>query len=79
MVTREEEIILVIFAFMVVFWTFPLCRLRTRPTLVLMEYSVGAQYFPVVIVYSLMRGFSQRLWSIKPNQNMHYDIVEGDV
>ena len=52
MTTMEEEIVLVFFAFMVVFWTFPLRRARTRPTLDLLEYSGGARYFPIVVVYS---------------------------
>ena len=26
-----------------------------------------------------MRRFPQRLWWIEPKQNIHYDVVEGDV
>ena len=79
MATREEEIILVFFAFMVVFLTFPIRRARTRPTMDLLECSVGARYFPIVVVYSWMRRFPQRMWWIEPKQNVHYDVVEGDV
>ena len=79
MATRKEEIILVFFAFMVVFLTFPLRRARTRPTLDLLECSVRARYFPIVIVYYWMRRFPQRLWWIEPKQNVHYDVVERDV
>jgi hypothetical protein len=75
----EEEIILIFFAFMVVFLTFPIRRARVRPTLDLLDGSVGARYFPIVVVYSWMRRFPQRLWWIEPKQNIHYDIVEGDV
>ena len=54
-------------------------RACTRPTLDLLECSVGAQYFSVVIVYSWMRHFPQRLWWIEPKQNVHYNVIEGDV
>ena len=79
MTTREEEIILVFFAFMVVFLTFPLRRACTRPTFDLLECSIGARYFSVVVVYSWMQRFPQRLWWIEPRQNVHYDVIEGDV
>ena len=79
MATREEELILVFFAFMVIFLTFPLRRARPRPTLDLLDCSVGARYFPVVVIYSWMRRFPQRLWWVEPKQNVHYDVVEGDV
>ena len=79
MAMTEEEILLVFFAFMVVLLTFPVRRARTRPTLDLLESSVGARYFPVVVLYSWMRRFPQRLWWIEPKQNIHYDVVEGDV
>ena len=75
----EEELILVFFAFMVVFLTFPIRRARVRPTLDLLDRSVGARYFLIVVVYTWMRRFPQRLWWIKPKQNIHYDVVEGDV
>jgi hypothetical protein len=79
MATREKEIILVLFTFMVVLLTFPLCRARTGPTLDLLDPSVGARYFPVVVVYFWMRRFPQRLWWVEPKQNVQYDVVEGDV
>ena len=79
MATREEEIILVFFAFMVVFLTFPLRKARTRLTFDLLECSIGARYFPVVVLYSWMQRFPQWLWWIEPRQNVHYDVVEGDV
>jgi hypothetical protein len=79
MAMREEELILVFFAFMVVFLTFPLRRARPRPTLDLLDCSVGARYFPVVMIYSWMRRFSQWLWWVEPKQNVHYDVVEWDV
>ena len=66
MATREEVIILVFFAFMVIFLMFLLRRARTRPILDLLECSVGAQYFLVIIVYSRMWRFLQRLWWIEP-------------
>ena len=79
MAMTEEEILLVLFAFMVVLLTFPVRRARTRSTLDLLESSVGARYFPVVVLYSWMRRFPQRLWWIEPKQNIHYDVVEGNV
>jgi hypothetical protein len=45
----EEKIILVFFAFMVVFLTFPIRRTRMRPTLDLLDGSVGTRYFPIVV------------------------------
>jgi hypothetical protein len=74
-----EELILVIFSFMVVILTFPICRARVRPTLYLMDGIVQARYFPLVAVYSRMRNFLQRLWWIDLKQNIHYDVVKGDV
>ena len=79
MAMTKEEILLVFFAYMVVLLTFSVHRARTRPTLDLLESSVGAHYFPVVVLYSWMRRFPQRLWWIEPKQNIHYDVVEGDV
>ena len=79
MAMTEEEILLVFFAFMVVVLTFPVRRARSRPTLDLLESSIGARYFPVVVLYSWMRRFPQRLWWIEPKQNIHYGVVEGDV
>jgi hypothetical protein len=79
MATSEEELILVFFAFMVVFLTFPLRRARPRPALDLLDYSVGARYFPMVVIYSWMRRFPQRFWWVEPKQNVQYDVVEGDV
>ena len=79
MATAEEELILVFFAFMVVFLTNPIRRARLRPTFDLLDYSVGARYFPVVVIYSRMRRFPQRIWWVEPKQNVHYDVVEGDV
>ena len=64
---------------MVVLLTFPVRRARTRTTLDLLESSVEARYFPVIVLYSLMQRFPQRLWWIEPKQNIHYDVVEGDV
>jgi hypothetical protein len=61
------------------FLTFPLRRACTRPTLDLMDCSVGAWYFSVVVVYFCIRHFPQRLWWIKLKQNVHYDIIVGDV
>ena len=52
MAMTEEEILLVFFAFMVVLLTFPVRRARTRPTLDLLESSIGACYFPIVVLYS---------------------------
>ena len=75
----EEELVLVLFAFMVVFLTFPIHRARVRPTLDLLNGSVGARYFPLVVIYSWMRHFPQKLWWIESKQNIHYDVVEGDV
>jgi hypothetical protein len=71
--------VLVFFAFMVVFLTFPIRRARVRPTLDLLDGSVGTRYFSLVAVYSWLRRFPQRLWWTKPKQNIHYDVVEGDV
>jgi hypothetical protein len=39
---------------MVVFLTLPICRARVRPTLDLLNGSVRARYFPLVVVYSWM-------------------------
>lgn len=75
----EEEIVLVFFAFMVVFLTFPICKACTRPTTDLLDCNVGAQYFQVVVVYFRMWHFSQWMWWIEPTQNVHYDVVDGDV
>lgn len=44
MATREEEIVLVFFTFMVVFLTFPLCKARIKPTLALLDCSVFFSY-----------------------------------
>ena len=74
-----EELILVFSAFMVVFLTFPIRKTCVRPTLDLLDGNVGARYFSIVVVYSWMRRFSQRLWWMEPKQNILYDIVEGDV
>ena len=79
MAMTEEEVLLVFFAFMVMLLTFPICRARTRPTLNLLKFSIEAHYFPVVVLYSWMRRFPQRLWWIEPKQNIHYNVVEGDV
>ena len=54
MAMMKEEILLVFFVFMVVLLTFPIRRARTRPTLDLLESSVGACYFPIVVLYSWM-------------------------
>ena len=79
MATAEEEVILVFLAFMVVFLTNPIRRRRRRPTSDMLDSSVGAHYFPVVVFYSWMRRFLQRMWWVEPKQNVHYDVVEGDV
>ena len=68
MAMTEEELVLVFFAFMVVLLTFPICRACTRPTLDFLESSVGTCYFPIVVFYSWMRHFSQRLWWIEPKK-----------
>ena len=47
-----EELISVFFAFMMVILTFPIRRPRVRPTLDLLNGIVGAEYFPLVAVYS---------------------------
>ena len=54
MAMTEEELLLVFFAFMVVLLTFPICRACTRPTLDLLESSVGARYFSIAMLYSWM-------------------------
>ena len=64
---------------MVVFLTIPIRRACVRPTLDLLDGSVGARYFPLVAIYSWMRRFPQRLWWIESKQNIPYDVVEGDV
>ena len=33
----------------------------------------------MVVFYSWMRRFPQQMWWVKPKQNIHYDVVEGDV
>jgi hypothetical protein len=42
------------FAFMVVFFTFPIRRARVRPTLDVLDESVGARYFSIIAVYLWM-------------------------
>ena len=79
MTITENEVVLVFFAFMMVFMTFPIGRARTTLTLDLLESSVGACYFLVVVLYSWMQCFPQRLWLIDFKQNIHYDVIEGDV
>ena len=79
MATREKIIVLMFFAFMVMFLTFLLRRARIRPTLDLLECSVGTRYLSVVVVLSWMRRFPQRLCRIEPKQNVHYNVIEGDV
>lgn len=64
---------------MVVFLTFLLRRIRIRPILDLLECSVEARYFPVVVILFWMRRFPQRLWRIEPKQNVYYNVVEGDI
>ena len=79
MAMTEEEIVLVFSRLWWFFLTFPLRRARIRPTLDLLKCSLGARYFPVVVVYSWMRCFPQRLWWIEPRQNVHYGVIKGDV
>ena len=79
MIMTEGELILFFFAFMVVFLAFLLRRGRTRPTLDLLECSVGARHLPVVVVYSWMRRFPQRLRWVEPKQIVHYNVLKGDV
>lgn len=76
--TIDKEIVLVIFTFIVVFFTFPIHRTRMRLTLDLLVCNVGIWHFLVVVVYYWMQCFPQRLWWIKLKQNMHYNIVEGN-
>ena len=57
MATKEEEVVLVFLVFMVMFLMFPICRACMRQTLDLLESTMGARYFPIVVVYSWMRCF----------------------
>lgn len=59
--------------------TLPLRRACTRPLLDLMECNVGAGYFSVVVVYSWMWCFLQRLSWIELKQNVHYDVIERNI
>ena len=61
------------------FWNFinystQKCRPYLPRTVVL-----GLGVFAVVVVYSWMQRFPQRLWWIELKQNVHYDVVEGDI
>jgi hypothetical protein len=58
----NEELILVFLGFMVVFLTLPIRKARVRPTLDLLDESVGTRYFPLVAIYLWIRRFPQRLW-----------------
>ena len=46
-----------LFVFIMVLLTFSIRRARTQSTLDLLESSVGARYFPVVVLYSWMQLF----------------------
>ena len=52
MVVVEEVLVLVFFAFMVLFLTFPIHRACVRPTLDLLDGSAGARYFPLGFLIS---------------------------
>ena len=42
MTTMEEKIVLVSFAFMMIYLTFPICKARIRSTLNLLKYNIEA-------------------------------------
>ena len=61
MAIMEKELVFVFLAFRVVFLMFSNCRAHTRSIVDLLESSVGARHFPIVVVYSWIQCILQML------------------
>jgi hypothetical protein len=79
MVMAHDEMFLYFLAFMIVLVAFSMRRICIRLALNLLKHGDKARYILVNITYLWMQHSSQRLWSVKPKQNIHSDVVEDDV